>query len=128
MRFRNFCCNDHQALSHDCAVTNNIDLDHPIPSVTTGLLHCVKAIVLCFFSIDDCVHSEHFKYDAHNDPRINYVVGDCEHIFMYVIGHFSQPKSVVLDLTGSHTEGTTVHMLYISNSCRIMSEQDIHCN
>ena len=80
-------------------------IGRPIPSVTTGLLHCVKAIILCFFSADDCVHAEHFKYDTHNDPRINYVVGDLEHAYTYVITHFSQPKSTVLDLTGSHTEG-----------------------
>ena len=64
----------------------------------------MKCIVLCFFSTDDTIRSDHFKYDA-TDTRVNFIVGDSKELYTYVIEHFSQPKSMVLDLTTSYSEG-----------------------
>ena len=69
------------------------------------LIYCMKAVILCFFSTDDTIRSEHFQYNS-TDPRVNFVIGNSEKMLTYIIEHFSQPKSVVLDLTASHTEGT----------------------
>jgi hypothetical protein len=74
-------------------------------NATLGLLHCVKPIVLCFFSADDNIHPEHFKYDSSDGARVNFIIGDNKDLYTYIILHFSQPNSTVLDLTASHSEG-----------------------
>lgn len=51
------------------------------------------------------IHPEHFKYDSSDGARVNFIVGDNKDLYTYIIQHFSQPNSTVLDLTTSHTEG-----------------------
>ena len=76
---------------------------------TLGLLYCVKPVVLCFFSADDEIHPEHFKYDSSDGARVNFVLGSSEHLYTYIIQHFSQPNSTVLDLTTSYSEGIILY-------------------
>ncbi len=87
-------------------------------SATLGLLYCVKPVVLCFFSADDTIRPEHFKYDSSDGARVNFVVGDSKHLYTYIIQHFSPPKSAVLDLTTSYSEGKYTHTL-LSVECTI---------
>ena len=65
---------------------------------TLGLNECVKIIVLGYFSIDEERKMEHFCFGPDED-RSNYICGDFNHIFQYLINHFSHPVSTILDLT-----------------------------
>ena len=76
-------------------------------------MHCVKPVVLCFFSIDDTIRPEHFKYDSSDGSRDNFIVGNQKDIYTYIVQHFSQPKSVILDLTTSYSEGTQLKIIIL---------------
>ena len=56
-------------------------------------------VVLGFCSVDDCLKKEHFCFDDGED-RANFFEGSKGDTLKHIIGHFSQPLSVVLDLTG----------------------------
>lgn len=56
-------------------------------------------VVLGFSSIDDCLKEEHFCFENGED-RANFFEGSKGYMLKHIIGHFSQPLSVVLDLTG----------------------------
>ena len=65
-----------------------------------GIVNSVKmVVVLGFSSIDDCLKEEHFCFENGED-RANFFEGSKGYMLKHIIGHFSQPLSVVLDLTG----------------------------
>ena len=41
-------------------------------------------LVLCFFSADDNIHPEHFKYDSSDGARVNFIVGDNKDLYTYI--------------------------------------------
>lgn len=84
---------------------------------TLGPNECVKIIVLGYFSIDEEIKMEHFCFGPDED-RSNYICGDFNHIFQYLINHFSHPVSTILDLTemqGIYISLSLSHSLILSN-------------
>ena len=77
---------------------------------TLGLNECVKIIVLGYFSIDKERKMEHFCFGPDED-RSNYICGDFNHIFQYLINHFSHPVSTILDLT--EMQGICIFSLFL---------------
>ena len=56
-------------------------------------------VVLGYFSVDDQLKSDHFCF-GEGEERCNFLEGSQEDVLKYITAHFSQPSSVVLDLTG----------------------------
>jgi hypothetical protein len=61
-------------------------------------MNSVSVVVLGYFSVDDQRKCDHFCFGEGED-RSNFLEGSQEDVLKYIIAHFSQPSSVVLDLT-----------------------------
>lgn len=59
---------------------------------------CVSAVVLGFHSADDTIQKSQFDFTA-NDPKNNYFEGDKITFSQYLIDHFCNSGSTILDLT-----------------------------
>lgn len=74
----------------------------------TSLTPCVSIAVLGLFSSDDEVKPDHFYYKPANKRLNSISVTGRDEVFEYIINHFSQPNSVVLDISCS--QGMNMHV------------------
>ena len=85
------------------------------------LIPCVSVVVFGLFSHDDRVKAEHY-FLSHQESRVNFLEGDNKEMLSFIIRHFSQPGSMILDLTG--LEGRQM----ISNLFCLFLDLTLSCN